>query len=155
MDITALVPDIVETEEDKIKRCNKVKYLESLGVYFSLYIENFKFPVHPDGIHTYLKDSHEAKELVKAGKINEDFKLILGDEIYLIDDIEDYKELLECFNVIELIDSDAFYKAISSGSPFNKQRDTRKLLDVLNNLKAYESEEKIFNILEVEYNSFK
>ena len=70
-------------------------------------------------------------------------------------DIEDYKELLECFNVIELIDSDLFYKAISSGSPFNKQRDTRKLLDVLNNLKAYESEEKIFNILEVEYNSFK
>lgn len=68
MDIPALVPDIVETEEDKIKRCNKVKYLESLGVYFSLYIERFEFPVHPDGVHTYLKDSHEAKELVKADK---------------------------------------------------------------------------------------
>ena len=68
IDIPALVPDIVETEEDKIKRCNKVKYLESLGVYFSLYIERFDFPVHPDGIHTYLKDSHEAKKLVEEDK---------------------------------------------------------------------------------------
>lgn len=32
------------------------------------------------------------KKLLKEGKIKEDFKIAIGNEIYLIDDIEDYKE---------------------------------------------------------------
>ncbi len=56
------------TEDEIEESNNKIQYLESLEVYFSLYIENFKFPVHPDGIHTYLKDSRKAKELVEADK---------------------------------------------------------------------------------------
>ena len=43
-------------------------------------------------LSAHVQAVQKRKELVKAGKINEDFKLILGDEIYLIDDIEDYKE---------------------------------------------------------------
>lgn len=46
----------------------KIQYLESLGVYISLYTDGFEFPVHPDGIHTYSKDSHLAKELVFEDK---------------------------------------------------------------------------------------
>lgn len=77
---------------------SNIRLLDSINKVSSLFdraieigLKGFAITDH-ECLSAHVQAVQKRKELVKAGKINEDFKLILGDEIYLIDDIEDYKE---------------------------------------------------------------
>lgn len=68
-----LVSNIVnnkETPTEKEVQIREDRYnkLRSIGVYIGLYAEGIQFPTHPDGIHGYLTDAYEAKELIMSGK---------------------------------------------------------------------------------------
>lgn len=71
----------------------------------------------------------------------------------IIEFINDYIEELSLFGDIILSDINKFNEAILSNSYFNDQRNPERLICALNSLKEYESEKKIFDILQVEYNS--
>ena len=45
-----------------------VKTEQLSDLYVGLYAEGIQFPTHPDGIHGYLTDAYEAKELIMSGK---------------------------------------------------------------------------------------
>lgn len=55
------------TDEQIAKREKQHDLLRKLGVYVALYTDgSIKFPGHPDGIHNYLADAHEAQKLVES-----------------------------------------------------------------------------------------
>ncbi len=77
---------------------SNIRLLDSINKVSSLFdraieigLKGFAITDH-ECLSSHVQAVQKRKELVKAEKINEDFKLILGDEIYLIDDMEDYKE---------------------------------------------------------------
>ena len=58
------------TDEQIATREKQHDLLRKLGDYIVLYTDgSIKFPGHPDGIHNYLADAHEAQKLVESGLI--------------------------------------------------------------------------------------
>lgn len=73
----------------------------------------------------------------------------------IISDICDSGDLFVIFNDKDFSNIERFLKLLSENYSFNNQRDPRKLIDTLNNLRELESEINSFNVLEVEYSGLK
>jgi DNA repair exonuclease SbcCD ATPase subunit len=69
-------------------------------------------------------------------------------------DISNNSSNLTILNDTDLLDINRFNSMIVSGNPFNNQKDPKKCIDILNLLKALESEEKINSLLEVKYQAY-
>ena len=68
---------------------NKVSTLFNRAI--NLGLKGFAITDH-EVLSSHVQAVQKYKELLRTEKITEDFRLALGNEIYLIDDIEDYKE---------------------------------------------------------------
>lgn len=69
----------------------------------------------------------------------------------IISDINTNHELFVIFGDNILASEDKFRKAIAISSPFNFQRDPRRLIDALNDLKMLQSEQQTFTLLKKQY----
>lgn len=68
----------------------------------------------------------------------------------IIADIEEILPLLAMYKDLDLSSIDKFLYLLSNNYSFNPQREPRKFIDILNELKELESEENLFMLLEIE-----
>lgn len=71
-----IVPAKCKSTVSGNERRARIELLRQYGVHTALYTDgSITYPEHPDGIHYYIKDASDAREIVMAGKeLPEDLK---------------------------------------------------------------------------------
>ena len=117
-----------------------------------------------DNIDKEINKLEKDKEIIKERivKQSEEKELYeFYDKKYLelciiINEVKDNIHILSKYNINKsLVNETSLRKLIASGSLFNSLRDPRRTIDALNNLKSLQNEINIFNVLKVEYESYK
>ena len=94
----------------------------------------------------------KVNELIEISR-NRDSKRSILDRI--LDSIDAHIDILSMFGISILADRETFLKTLSRRNSFNELRDPVQYREILNDLLLYESEYKVYEKLELQYESYK